>query len=304
MTTDQADRAVALAALSPTPATPSPTREGLNITLGSRATAVTASPMWTVAGWRVQFARLPAGARLGLDQAAGAVYVKVITGELVDVDRGPFATAKTVRSTRVAADEIQAGRNGALIAVLTATDAVPDNIHAMGQLSLAGPHQELLQWQAFADKFGKFTDAFDGQDAYIVPGFHLLDDDGTEIVYVHFWTAGKGVDLSTHNHGNPPSPTAPAFAEVHWVFNNGTGGGGMYECAAPGAPTRQRYPMQRGEEHGAFFATDPSTGSPRRRDNGAVEYPWHGWQAGTDAASGQAYDFVAAFETNPDYVRV
>ena len=173
----------------------------------------------------------------------------------------------------------------------------------MDQLAFEGPHQELLQWVSFEEKFGKYTDAFDGQDAHIVPGFHLLDHDNVEIAYVHFWAAGKGVDLSTHNHGNPPSSTAPAFAEVHWVFNNGTGSGGMYECEGPGTPHQQRYPIQRGQEHGAFFVVDPQTGFPQMRDNGSVEYPWHGWQAGTDDREGQAFDFVAAFEINPDYVK-
>jgi hypothetical protein len=57
--------------------------------------------------------------------------------------------------------------------------------------------------------------------------------------------------------------------------------------------------MQRGEEHGPFFVSDPTTGMAMRRENGAVEYPWHGWQAGTDDDAGQAFDFVAAFELNP-----
>ena len=41
--------------------------------------------------------------------------------------------------------------------------------------------------------------------------------------------------------------------------------------------------------------------TPKLKANGAVDYPWHGWQAGTDDDSRQAYDFVAAFEINPRY---
>ena len=110
--------------------------------------------------------------------------------------------------------------------------------------------------------------------------------------------------MSTHNHGRAPGPTSPAFAEVHWVVHNGTGRGGMYETAEPGAPTRDRCPMQQGEEHGPFFVFDPATGAPRLRDNGAVEYPWHGWEAGTDSADGHAYDVVAAFEITAPYANV
>ena len=100
-----------------------------------------------------------------------------------------------------------------------------------------------------------------------------------------------------------PAARAPAFAETHWVFNSGAPGAGMYLCDAPGA-SRARFPMGRGQEHGPFFAVDPLTHRPRMRANGAVEYPWHGWQGGQDDQPGEAYDFVAAFETNPDFALV
>ena len=59
--------------------------------------------------------------------------------------------------------------------------------------------------------------------------------------------------------------------------------------------------MVRGEEHGPYFEIDPATKRPALHDNGAVKYGWHGWQGGTDDRQGQAYDFIAAFEINPDY---
>ena len=46
------------------------------------------------------------------------------------------------------------------------------------------------------------------------------------------------------------------------------------------------------------------TGAPRRRENGAVDYPWHGWEAGTDTVPGQAYDVVAAFEITAPFADV
>ena len=91
---------------------------------------------------------------------------------------------------------------------------------------------------------------------------------------------------------------------MHWVFHNGTGSGGMYETAEPGAPSRDRYPVPPGHEHGPFFAFDPDTGTPRLRANGAVDYPWHGWEAGSDDGDGQAYDVVAAFEITVPHARV
>ena len=280
-------------------------RGGLDLRMGSVQSAVpVVSSVWTVAGWRIQFVRLPAGTSLGLDQAAGRVYVKVIQGALTADPESAFPGVGEIASTRVTDEKISAAGEGALICVFTETDAVRDNVVSMAELEFQGPHADALGWQSFEEKFGTFTDFFDGQDAHMVFGFHLLDDDGSEIVYVHFWTAGKGVDLSTHNHGNDPSPLAPAFAEVHWVLNNGTGHGGMYRCDSPDATTRERFPMRRGQEHGPFFDFDPGTREPKLRENGAVSYPWHGWEAGDDHKPGQAYDFVAAFEINPRYAKV
>jgi hypothetical protein len=285
-----------------TTAAPSPTREGLNVRLPSPARQPVVSDIWRVAGWTIQFARLGPDDTFPLDQSAGTVHVKVVTGALAGPTLGAFAADHAIRDTRIDAEAVAAGADGAVIAVMTRTAAAPATIHSMAQLAFSGPLEELFQWQSFEEKFGHVIDAFDGADAHIVPGIHLLDDDGTEIAYVHFWTAGKGVDLTTHNHAQDPSPTAPAFAEVHWVFANGTGAGGMYETPEPGSPTRTRYPMRSGQEHGPFFVTED--GRPKLRDNGAVDYPWHGWEAGSDYAQGQAYDFVAAFEINPDYAAV
>ena len=171
-------------------------------------------------------------------------------------------------------------------------------------MRFGGPFAEALAWQTFEARYTHATPFFDGLDAHLAPGFHLLDADGAEIAYVFVWAAGKGVDLSTHDHGRAPGPTSPAFAEVHLVLHNGTGAGGMYETAEPGAPTRVRYPMHQGEEHGPFFEFDATTGTPRHRPNGAVAYPWHGWEAGTDDLAGQAYDVVAAFEITAPYALV
>ena len=278
-------------------------RLGLNIHMCESAAPVV-SDVWTMGGWRIQFVRLDPGQRHPLDQSAGTVYVKVVTGRLVDLDRSAYAAPKVVRSTRVDADHVEAGPKGALFTVFTATPAVPAKVTSMDQLTFGGPLADRLPWGTFEQRYTTFTPFFDGLDASLAPGFHLLDAEGDEITHLFVWTAGKGVDLSTHNHGRPPSPTAPAFAEVHWVVHNGTGGGGMYETAEPGAPHRDRWPVQQGEEHGPFFFFDPSTGAPKLRENGAVDYPWHGWEAGTDAGPGQSYDVVAAFEITAPYADV
>ena len=280
-------------------------RPGLQITLDGQGTPgePAVSNAWSVAGWTLQFARLQAGQSLSLDQSAGRIHVKVVTGELVNIGRKPFAGPFMVRDTDVRAGQLRAGDEGAIFAVFTETADASDNVRSMAELNIQGPMHETFAWQRFDEKFGAFTDFFDGVEAYMSPGFHLLDEHSAEVTYVNLWTAGTGVDLSTHNHGNDPSPAAPAFAEAHWVFNSGAPGAGMYLCDEPGGP-RTHLPMRRGQEHGPFFATYPNTGRPVLRPNGAVEYPWHGWRAGNDDGTGQAFDFVAAFETYPDFVAV
>lgn len=279
---------------------PAPVRPGLDIDLWVGPAPVV-SPTWAIGGFRLQFVRLDAHQRFALDHTTGTVFVKVVTGRLANLQRGAYAAPKAIRGTRVDAAEVVAGADGALFTVFTRTAAVPERVTDMTQLGVEGPHAELLQWETFEQKYGRFLRAFDGQDAHLLPGFHLLDAEGNEIAYLFVWTAGKGVDMSTHNHGNTPSATAPAFAEVHWVMHNGTGRGGMYETSEPGAPERIRHPMQQGEEHGPFFHVDEATGLPVLRENGAVSYPWHSWQAGHDDADGQAYDVVAAFEITAPY---
>ena len=265
---------------------------------------VATSDIWKVGGWTIQFARLASGRQLGLDQNEGKVYIKVLTGRLADIDRGPFAARKQVRDTLVSKGAVQAGDDGATLVVFTETGLVPDVIDSMNMLDIRGPLAETLQWVSFKKKFGKFTDIFDDLDAHLLPGFHLRDEAGEEIVYLHFWTAGKGVDCSTHDHSQAPAIAAPAFAEVHWVFQNGTGRGAMYECQAIGAGERVLTPLHRGQEHGPFWVSDPATGLPQRKANGALQYGFHGWQAGDDDSPGQSYDFVSAFEFNPDYAKV
>ena len=296
--------AIALSALVPDmPVSVNEARGGLNLVAGrpgSEAQA-TVSDVWHLAGWRLQVVLMGARDTVAPD-AAAAVYAKVITGSLSTPERGVLAAPFQVRNTRLHGETMVAGDDGALVAVLTETDAAVGRISSVSQLEFAGPCAEHLIWRSFEDRFSGFTDYFNGADAHMASGLHVLDDEGAEIVYLNFWVAGKGVDLSTHNHGQTPSLSAPAFAEVHWVFANGTGSGGMYSCDAPDSTERTRLPMQKGDEHGAFFEFD-SAGRPARRDNGAVRYPWHGWQAGADDGRGeQAYDVVLAFEINPDYV--
>jgi hypothetical protein len=261
-----------------------------------------ASDRWSFGGWDLYFVRLDAGQRWQLDEQ-GSVSVKVVVGRLTTPSRVPYIAPRSLADTRVTEGELVAGPEGALVTVLVKTPSAPDRVTSMNDIALRGPHADVLGWTSFGERFAAYTDYFNGLDAGLTPGFHLLDAAGEEICYLYLWTAGKGVDLSTHNHGRAPSPTSPAFAEVHWVVSNGTGLGGMYETPEPGAPDRSRMPVPEGFEHGPFFEFD-STGAPILRENGAVTYPWHGWQGGDDGKAGQAYDVVIPFEITVPYARI
>ncbi|MCC5886003.1 MAG: hypothetical protein JJT88_06165 [Gammaproteobacteria bacterium] len=280
-----------------------PTRFGISLSMGRKAgTAI--SPVWTMAGWSLQFLRLAPGSTLEPDHSQGDVFVKVIHGALSSPPRKAYPEIGAVVSTHLSSESVTAGPESALLAIYTRTPSAPAQLSNVSQLTVAGPLAEALVWETFEDRYSRLTPYFNGLDAHLVPGFHLLDDDGAEIAYVFFWTAGKGVDLSTHNHGHTPSEASPAFAEVHQVLYNGTGAGGMYTTPEPGAAERERLPMQPGEEHGPFFVVDPATGMAKLRENGAVEYPWHGWQAGQDDEPGQRYDLVCAYEITAPYSEV
>jgi hypothetical protein len=274
---------------------------GLSITFTDDV--VSASEIWSIAGWTIQYVRLQSGAEFALEQGTGNIYVKIITGSLANPTRERFAGAKLARSIETSVDQIIAGAKGALVAIMIDGHSDRNNIHSMDGLTISGPYEDIFVFTRIDQTdLGKAFDFFKGVEAYLMPGFHLLEPDGTEIVYIHLWTAGKGVDMSPHDHSQPPSDAAPAFTETHFVLNNGTGKGAMYDCTdnKPGHSNRKHIPILRGQEHGPFWLTDDQD-MPRKRENGSVEFNLHGWQAGNNEDEGQAYDLVAAFELNPDY---
>ncbi|MFM7536626.1 MAG: hypothetical protein ACKO91_12660 [Acidimicrobiales bacterium] len=277
-------------------------RPGVDVFIGE-GDAPIVSDTWTVGGWVLRFARLDAGQSLPIEQGGGEVWAKVVTGRLTEPDRGAYPAVGTVATTRVAGDRIVAGPDGAVVTLITKTAAVGEVVAGTADLPFGGPLTGEFSWWNFGDRFGAYFPAYVGADAFGSPGWHLLDARGEEIAYVWTWICGKGTDMVTHNHGNPPGPGRPAFAEVHLVLHNGTGQGGMYETPEPGSPERVRTPAQQSEEHGPFFAVD-ADGAPVLRDNGAVTYPWHSWEAGPDDGQGPAYDVILPFEITAPYSRV
>ena len=259
------------------------------------------SESWEFSGMKLNFVCL--GSQASIVLAEAKTYIKVIAGKLETPSLGCFAEPFAIRNTHLKEKMISAGEEGALIAVLLESDEAFDNLTEMKQLNFSGPNSQALKWRSFEEKFSPYTDFFNGKVCPMTDGFHLLDRNGCEIVYVNFWSCGKGVNLSPHNHAGSPTEEMPAFAEVHWVINSGTGRGGMFQATEQGKIIKLDV-MKRGDEHGPYFELDQIEGKPLLRPNGAVKYGWHGWQAGEDAESSKAYDFVAAFEINPDFALI
>ena len=279
--------------------TPNKKRGGLDLVFDlDSGEELQISESWEFSGMKLYFVHMGSGTSSTLRE--GKSYLKVITGKLETPTLGCFAKPFEIRNTHIKEKTISAGPGGALLAVLLESDESPNNFTEMSQLNFLGPNSQALKWESFEEKYGSYTDFFNGKDCHMMDGFHLLNGAGREIVYVNFWSCGQGVNLSTHNHAGTPTEEMPAFAEVHWVINSGTGRGGMFQATENGE-ILQLDTMSRGDEHGPYFELDERKNKPLLRSNGAVKYGWHGWQGGYNSASTKSYDFVAAFEINPDF---
>jgi hypothetical protein len=143
---------------------------------------------------------------------------------------------------------------------------------------------------------------FKGLEFYNLQGFNISFADNDEhLCHMQMWAAGLGVDCGVHNHAND------SFCEVHACIINGSGKGGMQylngseEAPYPGNATDsafEKLPVPSFYEHGPLWDVDAQN-KPVFRSNGAVVYPWHKWQAGTNASFNQSYDIWTAFEFNP-----
>lgn len=143
---------------------------------------------------------------------------------------------------------------------------------------------------------------FKGLEFYNMKGFDISFADNNEhLCYIQMWAAGLGVNAGVHNHANH------SFCEVHVCIINGSGKGGMHylnssnqdynPVTTPDSAFIQ-IPVPSFYEHGPLWDTDAQN-KPVLRSNGAVVYPWHKWQAGTDRSVNQSFDIWTVFEFNP-----
>jgi len=135
--------------------------------------------VWTIAGWQIRFVFLPPHQTLELEGKNH--YLKVIVGELANLERACFAENFAVRTTRLEKQRVSSGSHGLLCALLTETPGLLPNIHDMSDCVFAGPMAQLLEWKSFKERFGASTDYFDQLDNHMANGFHLLDSEESEI---------------------------------------------------------------------------------------------------------------------------
>ena len=152
-------------------------RPGINLAMFAGPAPVV-SDVWTMSRWTIQFVRLGPGQQHDLEPSGGVTLVKVISGRLAVPDRGAYAEAHAIRTTRVDGGSITAGADGALCCVITETEPSDGLLTDVAELEIEGPSAEALRWQTFESKFSGFTTFFNGLDAHLAPGFHLLDEDG------------------------------------------------------------------------------------------------------------------------------
>lgn len=136
------------------------------------------SQQWTMGGWTLQFVRLDAGQQHPVDAGDGVAYVKVITGRLTEPHRVAYVAPRTIADTCVEGDHLTAGPDGAVVMLCVRTTNAPHRYTSMAQLVIDGPLAEHLTWSSFEARFAGILTAFDGLDAHLTPGFHLLDADG------------------------------------------------------------------------------------------------------------------------------
>ena len=138
---------------------------GLAVAMGGGQAPIV-SNTWHVGGWAIQFVRLDAHQRHALDLSAGRVYVKVITGRLSNIARSAYPEPKVIRHTQVDQGHVEADAQGALFALFTETAAVPERVASMHELTVRGPHAEVLRWQSFEARYRAVTPFFNGLDPH------------------------------------------------------------------------------------------------------------------------------------------
>lgn len=131
---------------------------------------------------------------------------------------------------------------------------------------------------------------WDDFEFYNLIGFYVYFNDSVdEVVHIQAWTLGIGETARFHNHSDV------SFCEIHHCLSNGGGTGGMryfedsYTDEIDTDLELTKDYVEKNStllvvpsfyEHGPLWKIQPGTqATPKLRENGTVDYPWHAWLA-------------------------
>jgi len=271
--------------------------------------AIPTIPMIRVGGKKMTLIVLPPHGKINLHQKDSA---KVIYGSIeMQGPDGKIVTriiappAKKAETTQILSEDgvVKAGSEGAVfLRVEPLHDQFQGPYTTMSQVSTQNvfpwtPHVpadvvamefpflkvETLPW---ADS-GLWNDF----EFYNLIGFYVYFNDAPEddIVHIQAWTLGIGETARFHNHSDV------SFCEIHHCLSNGGGTGGMRyfpddytDPIDTDAELTKEYVEKNStlivvpsmHEHGPLWKVKPGTqATPKLRENGTVDYPWHAWLA-------------------------
>jgi len=220
---------------------------------------ISKTPSWYIAGYEFYFAKLKPFISMPLNKNF-THYVKVLRGRLRRPSRGILISQKK-RSLLVEEDEIQAGEEGAIVAVFVRKGSVPQRVDNVNNFLVKSPEGAELEWKHISEMIPDDPE-FATKDMYYTRPQILIEG-----YRFNFWYAGPYVHCGIHNHSQEPVP----FKEIH--LNLIGTKGGMVKYAGTTVDTEiERIILLPGEEHGPFWTIKEEK----------VFYGWHAWEAGED----------------------
>ncbi|KAF8421357.1 hypothetical protein EV426DRAFT_551212 [Tirmania nivea] len=275
-----------------------------------------------LAGHRVTFEILPPSGHMGRnkehDEAILVLWGAVNIGGSFKLRPFcvPAATKASVRLPKDTNSAIKAGPHGAVYLRYRSIAKQDDRNkwREVGEISfkpllrLPNGREWLPSWNLYMHKTPTGCPSDDHQPAlWNLSGiaFNWFKE-RTRIGHFQFWTCKKDVNCGIHNH------EAEAFMEVHMGLSPGTGNGLSRRVKDSVEVDRCRANDVDGddsnfdrmlhldvyEEQGGFWRRNKD-GSPKKRSNGSVDYPYHGWKGGSDR---DGLDIWSSVEYNPDMI--
>jgi hypothetical protein len=218
-----------------------------------------------------------------------------------------------VRLPQNIADPIKAGPDGAVYLRFRSlvSQGDRDNWKEVEEISfrtllrLPNGRKWMPSWEKYVHKppRGCSSDDFE-PDLWNLTGiaFEWFKED-TRFAHFQFWACKKDVNCGVHNHEEE------TFLETHLGLSPGTGSGvtrrvkddvSVERCKPNDVDGNDsnfdpRLHLDVYEQQGGFWRRNED-GTPMRREDRTVDYPYHGWKGGSE----EGLDIWCAVEYNPD----